>query len=159
AYGKGWRVEERGLAVDEYAFDREEAELGRDASPRGEAAGLAAGGDHPMAGHDDRERVLGERLPHVARRLRRTAESRRDRTVRQRGARRNRARHLVDAPVERGDIIHVERNRVERARRAAEQRDDALDRPRDVRWRRRLAPPGKPPAHARERLALASLGK
>src|SRR5262245_54333385 len=152
-----WRGEQRGLAIDEYAFDREKAELGRDTAPRGEAPGLAAGGHHPMAGHDDSERVPRERLPYVARRLRGPAQASRNAAVGERGPGRDRARHLVDAPIEFGEILHVERDGVERARLAAEVGDDALDRPRDVGRRRRLARTGKPPPHAGARGGLAFL--
>ena len=50
----------------ERALDLEQAQLRRDAAAGREAAELAAGGEHAMAGHDDRERVLPERLADVA---------------------------------------------------------------------------------------------
>ena len=52
-------------------LDRQQPALGRGAAPGREAAEPAAGRDHAMARHDDRERVLPERLAHVARRARR----------------------------------------------------------------------------------------
>src|SRR5499427_3512692 len=60
-------VEQRGRIARARAFDREQAQLGGDAAVGGEAAGLAAGGEHAMARHDERERVSSERLPDVAR--------------------------------------------------------------------------------------------
>ena len=93
---------------------------------RGEAADLAAGGEHAMARHDDRERIAPERLPDGARRARR-AEARRDVAVRKRRARRDGAGDLVDAAVERRHLVHVERDGGEIARLAAQQRDDAVD--------------------------------
>src|SRR5262249_14073061 len=60
-------VEKRGRIARARAFDREQAQLGRHAAVGGEAAGLAAGREHAMARHDDRERVASERLPDVAR--------------------------------------------------------------------------------------------
>src|SRR5712691_2258733 len=97
--------EEPELAVHLRALDRQEAELRRDAAPRGEAADLAAGRDHAMARHDDRKRVLSERLPHVAGGAGH-AEPSRDADVRRRRARSNRARDLVDAALKRWNTIH-----------------------------------------------------
>ena len=72
-----------------------------------------------MARHDDRERVAPERLPDGARRAGR-AEPRRDLAVRERRARRNGARHLVDAAMERRHALHVERDgRTDRSPRRA----------------------------------------
>src|SRR5260370_9131834 len=53
------------------ALDRQHATFGCDAAPRGKAADLTAGGEHPVARLDDRERVPAERLSHGARRPRR----------------------------------------------------------------------------------------
>ena len=149
-------VEERGRAVRLRAFDREQAELGRDAAVGGEAAELAAGREHAMARHDDRERVAPERLPHGARRAAR-AEPRRDVAVRERRARRNGARDLVDAAVERRHAIHVERDRGEIARLAAQERDDAVERALHIGRRRRFARVRKSLQQARARLELARL--
>ncbi len=109
-----------------------------------------------MARHDDRERVAPERLPHGARRAGR-AEPRRDLAVRERRARRNGARDLVDAAVKRRHALHVERDGGEIARLAAEERDDAVERALHVGRRRRLARVGKSPQQARARLGLARL--
>src|SRR5215831_11020887 len=92
-------VEQRGGIAGARAFDREEAQLGGDAAIGGEAAGLAAGREHAMARHDERERVSPERLPDVARQPP-FAEPSRDLPVRERGARRNAARDRVDAAIE-----------------------------------------------------------
>src|SRR5580693_10619737 len=49
------------------AFDSQKPQLGHDTARRGEAADLAAGGQHAMTGHDDGNRILSERLTDVAR--------------------------------------------------------------------------------------------
>src|SRR5439155_5301892 len=128
-------VEELALPVGVRAFDREEPELRRDAAVGGEAAGLAAGGEHAMARHHDREWVSPERLAHGAGQAAR-AEPRRDVAVRERRTRRNGTRHLVDAAVERRHAIHVEHDGREIARLAAEERRDAVDRALHIGWRR-----------------------
>ena len=130
------------LPVRPRAFDREQAELRRDATIRGEAADLAAGREHAMARHDDRERVSPECLPYGARRAGR-AEPRRDLAVRERRARRNGARHLVNAAVKRRHAIHVERDRGQIAGLAAEERDDAVERALHIGRRRHLTRVGK----------------
>ena len=98
----------------------------------------AAGGEHAMAGHDDRERVAPERL---ADRLcgAALADPLGDLAVRDRLARRDRAGDRVDAAVELRNALHVEHDRREVARLALEQRDDRVDRALYVRRRRRLA--------------------
>ena len=45
------------------AFDLEDPELGGDAARRGEAAAPAVGGEHPVAGDDDRHGIAAEREP------------------------------------------------------------------------------------------------
>jgi hypothetical protein len=118
------------------SFDREEPGFRQDAAIRGEAADPAAGRDHPMARHDDRERVSCESLPDGARRTR-DAGPFREVAIRHRRARRNATRGLVDAAVEWRHAAHVEPNGWKIARLAAEKRDDAL--PRTLRLRRRGA--------------------
>src|SRR5215470_15079197 len=119
-------VEKRGRIARARAFDREQAQLGRHAAVGGEAAGLAAGREHAMARHDDWERVASERLPDVARQPT-FAEPHRDLAVRERRARRNAARDLVDAAIELRQAIHVERGGGKIACFPAQQRDDAVD--------------------------------
>jgi hypothetical protein len=63
------------------SFDREEPGFRQDAAIRGEAADPAAGRDHPMARHDDRERVSCESLPNGARRARDAGTARVDNTT------------------------------------------------------------------------------
>ena len=149
-------IEELGLPADVRAFDREEPELRRDAAVGGEAAGLAAGGEHAMARHHDGEWVSPERLAHGAGQAPR-AEVRRDVAVRERRARRNGPRHLVDAAVERQHALHVERDCREIARLTAEERRDAVDRALHVGWRRGFAGTRKSLEHARARLGLTRL--
>src|SRR5262249_60648934 len=96
------------------------ARLGGAAAVGGEAAGLAAGREHAMARHDERERVSPERLSDVAREAA-FAEPRRDLPVRERGTRRNAARDLVDAAIELSHPIHVERGGAKIARLPAQQ--------------------------------------
>src|SRR5262245_52542318 len=131
-------VEQRRRIARARAFDREQPQFGRDSAIGGESAGLAAGGEHAMARHDERERVSPERLSDVAREAT-LAELRRDLPVRARGTRRNAARDLVDAAIELSHPIHVERGGGKIARLPAQQRDDAVDHAPHVRGRRRLA--------------------
>src|SRR5215475_10274378 len=119
-------VEQRGRIARARAFDREQAQLGRHAAIGGETAGLAAGREHAMARHDERERVSPERLPDVAREAA-FAEPRRDLPVRARGTRRDAARDLVDAAIELSHPIQVERRGGKIARLPPQQRDDAVD--------------------------------
>jgi hypothetical protein len=137
-------------------FDRQHPQLRRDAAVGGEATQLTAGREHAMARHDDRKRVSSERLPDGARRAGR-AEPRGDLAVRERRARQNRARDLVDAAVKRRHAIHVERDGGEIARLAAQQSNDAIDGALHVGWRRRLARVRKSREHACPRPGLARL--
>ena len=109
-----------------------------------------------MARHDDRERVSPERLTHGAGRAGR-AEPSRDLAVGERRTRRNGARDLVDAAVERGQALHVEPNAGEIARVPAEERDDSVEGTPHVGWRGHLAGAGKSPQEARARLSLVHL--
>src|SRR5262245_58360996 len=120
------------------AFHREPAQAGPYAAAGAEAAGLSAGCEHAMARHDERVWVSPERLPDVARQGA-FAEPRRDLPVRERGARRNVARDLIDAAIELRHAIHVERGGGKVARLPAQQRDDAVDHGPHIRWRRRFA--------------------
>src|SRR5216684_2213485 len=66
-----WKiVEQRWLIRDLRPLDREQTQFRRDAAARRESAGVAVGGEHAMARHDDGDRILAERLSDVARRLR-----------------------------------------------------------------------------------------
>src|SRR5712692_7461189 len=115
-----WKiVEQRWLVRDLRLLDREQAQLRRDAAARRESAGLAVGREHPVARHDDGDRILTERLSDVPRRLRRLAEPCRNLAVGERGARRDGARDLVDAAVERRQALHIEGDRRQIARLAA----------------------------------------
>src|SRR5439155_82390 len=67
------------------------------------------------------------------------AEPSRDLAVRERRARRDGARDLVDPTIERRHAIQVERDGGEVARLAAQERDDTVDRALDVGRRRRFA--------------------
>jgi hypothetical protein len=91
------------------AFDREEPGFRCDAAIRRETADPAAGRDHPMARHDNRKRVSGERLPNGASRAR-GPSPRGEGAVCDRGAPRNATRGLVDAAVEWRHKVHVQPN-------------------------------------------------
>ena len=140
------------------AFEREQAQLRRDAAVRREAAELAAGREHAVAGHDDRERVAPEGLTHGARGAGR-ADPSGDLAVGERRARRDRARRLVDAAVERRYLLHVERDRRQIARLAAQQCDDGGLRALHVARRQAFARARETPAEPRARLGLARLGE
>src|SRR5207245_6777274 len=58
-----WSSLTGGVAIYPCALDRQHAALGGDAPLGGKAADLAAGGEHAMARHNDRERISAERLP------------------------------------------------------------------------------------------------
>src|SRR5207247_8695759 len=58
-----WSSLTSGSAIYPRALDRQHAALGGDAPLGGKAADLAAGGEHTMARHNDRERISTERLP------------------------------------------------------------------------------------------------
>src|SRR5262245_35556509 len=136
-------VEERGGRAGAGALDGEQAQFGRDPAIGGETPGLAARREHAVTWHDDGERIAPERLPHVARQFA-PAQPRGDLPVRQRLAGGNITSNLVDAAVELGHALHVERNAREIARLATQERDDALDRARHVRGWRRFARVGIP---------------
>ena len=91
------------------AFDREQPEFRPGAAIRGKAADPAAGRDHPMARHDDRERISCESLPNGASRTC-GASLCRESAIGHRRAPRNATRGLVDAAVEWRHEIHVQRN-------------------------------------------------
>ena len=137
-------------AVHLRALDREHAELRADAAVGGEAAHLAAGGEHAMAGHDDRERVAAEGLADGACGARRAGACC-DVAVGERGAGRNRPRYLVHAAVKRRHALHVERDPGEVARSTAEERADGVDGALHVGRGIALAGGGKPLQHARPR--------
>src|SRR5690606_35838188 len=118
------------------ALEAQHSGLGVDAAGGGEAAGLTAGSEDAVAGHDDRERVFAEGLAHRARRAG-GAEPGGDLAVRKRAARGDRAHRLVDAAMEGGQAVHVKRELVEARALAAEQTIDVLDGTND-RARRRL---------------------
>src|SRR5262249_14491880 len=149
-------VEQRGGIAGARAFDREEAQLGGDAAIGGETARPAPRRGHAKGRPDERERVSPERLPDVARQPP-FAEPSRDLPVRERGARRNAARDLVDAAIKLRHPIHVERGGGKIARFAAQQRDDAVDHAPHVRGRRRLARMGISPQETRAGPRLARL--
>src|SRR5580704_13218237 len=87
-------IEQTRRMVDHRAFDREHFELGHDAAIGGEAAGLAAGGEHAVARHHDRTGIAPERLADIARQLD-AAEPLGDITVSERLARWNAAGDIV----------------------------------------------------------------
>ena len=64
-----WQLVEQGRTVRLRALDGEKFQLGDDTARRGEAADLAAGGQHAMTGYDDGNRILPQRLTDVARQI------------------------------------------------------------------------------------------
>jgi hypothetical protein len=112
----------------------------------------AVGGEHAVAGDDDRDRVAPERAADGLGGAG-LAERRRDLAVGAGLPRRDRARDVVDAAVELRDVIEVERDRGEVVRLAGEQAGDRVDRRRDGGRRRGLDGVGKragdPPARRR----------
>ena len=137
-------------AVHLRALDREHAELRAGAAVGGEAAHLAAGGEHAMAGHDDRERVAAEGLADGACGARRAGACR-DVAVGERGAGRDGPRYLVHAAVKRRHALHVERDPGEVAGSTAEERGDGVEGALHAGRGIALAGGGKPLQHARPR--------
>ena len=84
-----------------------------------EPADLAAGREHAVARHDDRERIAAERLADLLRDAL-VAESNGNLAIGERRTRRDGARHLVDAAVERWDSLHIEPDGGEIGRVAAQ---------------------------------------
>jgi len=119
------RLEEGELVRRPCALDGQKPKLGGDTAPRGEAAQLAARRDHAVAGDDERERVLAQRLSHVACQPG-LAKPGRDLAVGEGRPRRDGAGDLVDPAVEGRHAVHVERDRVEPARLAAQERHDPV---------------------------------
>ena len=110
----------------------------RDATVGRETAHAAIGGEHAVARHDQRERVLAQRLADGARRAR-LAEARRQVAVGELSARVRCSRaDLVDAAMERRHLFHVERDR------------------RRARWSRRAAGSGSDRRRAEPRRASAA---
>ena len=109
-----------------------------------------------MAWHDNWERVLPERLADRPRRAGR-AEARGNLAVGQCRTWRNGANGGIDAPMELGHAIHVERDGREIARLAVEERGDAIDGPPDFRRRDALARRREPLQHPCPRLLFVCL--
>ncbi len=110
-------------------------------------------GEHPMARHDRRKRIVPQRLPDFARRPG-LSQPLRNITVRKRRTRRNRTRNLIDAPVERLHPIHIEHDLAEIARLPTHQRHDRINRNLNLIRRHRLRSPRKPPPHTSPSRAL-----
>src|SRR5258705_501183 len=91
--------------VCERAFDDEHPPLRRDPAVRGEATDLSVGCDYAVTGHDDRERVAAERLPHCLRSARQP-EPDGDVAVGDRLAGRDCPGGVVDATVEVRHVFH-----------------------------------------------------
>src|SRR5258708_2389364 len=119
-------VEQRPRADGARFFDLKHAPLGGDATIGREAAHLAVGTQHAMAGHDDGHRIAAERLADLARFVRH-AEALGDLAVGQSLARRDGARHLVDLAMELGRRSKAERHIPKIALPVLEQQDHAID--------------------------------
>src|SRR6266702_3732258 len=129
-------VEQTRRVIDHRAFDGEHFELGDDAAIGGKSAGLAASGEHAVAGHHDRAGIVPERLADVTRQFD-AAEPFGDIAVSERLAWRDGARDVVDAAVELGDPIEIEHDTGEVVRLAGKQFNDPVDRTLHLgRWRR-----------------------
>ena len=140
------------------ALDREKAKLRGYAAVRREAADPAAGCDDTVAWYDDREGVSRKGLPHGPRCLAFTKPCRQI-AVRERRARWDPARNLIDAAPERRQAIHIERHGGEVARRATNERADALDRTPHIGRRRCFMRTRKPPQDAGPGRTLVRLWK
>ena len=101
------------------ALDRQQAALGNGAAIGGNLVRIAAGFEHPMARHDDHERVAGNRLRDRMRRTR-GPELGCDFAIGAGFAARNRARELVNPQIEGGDVAGIERDVGEIGRLAAQ---------------------------------------
>src|SRR6266851_6246420 len=130
-------VEQIRRVIDHRAFDGEHFELGDDAAIGGKSAGLAAGGEHAVAGHHDRAGIAPERLADVTRQFD-AAEPFGDIAVSERLAWRDGARDVVDAAVELGARVEIEHDIGEVVRLAGKQFDDPVDRALHLGRRRRF---------------------
>ena len=119
-------IEEAALAGCSCRLDRQKLKLGRDAAVRREATDPAAGSEHTMAWHDDREWVTTEGLPNGARGAACTQHCR-NVAIRSRGTWRNCACRLVDSTVKYRNTVHVKPGGGEITFLAAQQRDDTVD--------------------------------
>src|SRR5215218_10113144 len=119
---------------------------------------LPARSQHPVAGHDDRNRIPPQRLAHGAR-GRRIAELLRELAVSDRPAHRNRPRELEHLAVERRDILDVERDVGQVHPLASQQRRHPFDRAECLAMRRGLARIGPAPLQPRTRRVVARLGE
>ncbi len=112
----------RGRRTDLHAFQRQQLFLGRRAARGREAADLAAGGQDAVARHDQRHRIVAERLAGLAR-LAGMAGGFRQPAIGRGLAEVELARRLVDRPTELVDAVEVDgdrrRNRPLRPRRSA----------------------------------------
>jgi hypothetical protein len=113
------------------ALDRQQAALGNGATIGGNLVRIAAGFEHPMARHDNHERVAGNRLRDRMRSTR-SPELGCDFAIGAGFAAGYRARELVNPQIEGGYLAGIERDVGEIARLAAQRRDNALDRSLDI---------------------------
>src|SRR5258706_9708842 len=130
-------AERRRGVIDVSAFDRQHPGLGGDAAIGGEAAGLAAGGEHAVARHHDRTGIAPERLADVARQFD-AAEPFCNIAIGHGFARRDAARDVVDAAVEFGNVVEIEHDIPEIVGLTREQFDDPVDCALHLTRRRRL---------------------
>ena len=108
------------------ALDLEDAPLGGDAARRREAAHLAVGAQHAMAGHDDGDGIAPQRLADLARFVRH-AQTLGDLAVGHGPAGRNGARDLVDLAMELGRVVEIDRDVAEIDGLALQQGQHAID--------------------------------
>src|SRR5215212_7077409 len=119
------------------ALDLQDAPLGGDAAVGREAAHLAVGAQHAMAGHDDGDRVAAHRLANLTRFVRH-AEALGDLAVGHGLAGRNGPRDFIGAAVELRCATEIERDVAEVDGFSREQREHAIDDLLHRRWRHLL---------------------
>jgi len=132
------------------AFDGQKAQFSDDTARGGETAGFAAGGQHTVAGHNDRRRVFAHGLTDRARQGL-VAEPFGDLAIGHGRARRDRARDGIDALVEIRLRFVVDGDAAQIALFADQQSDDAVDCPLHGGRRYRLVGGGMAAHQARAR--------
>ena len=119
-------IEQR-LAAGKDAFLCQQPALGDQATRRRETHELLVRSHHPMAGHDDRDRIVGEGATDIARQQG-IAQLDRDGAIGPRLAPRDRAREVEDTSVEVRQARQIDRDLAEVGILASEQSRNPIDR-------------------------------